>query len=89
MPKVMLDQDYIHRGVTYLKGERDVPEEMSDFLAKQREKEEEVVASTPGGSQDFSKLKVDALRQLAISRGVEGADEMKKAELVEALEAEG
>lgn len=38
-----------------------------------------------GEQQDLSKLKVDELKALAEQAGIEGFDDMKKAQLVEAL----
>ncbi|WFD12008.1 Rho termination factor N-terminal domain-containing protein [Tepidibacter hydrothermalis] len=38
---------------------------------------------------NYKKMKVDQLKILAQEKGIEGSDDMKKDELIEALESEG
>lgn len=48
--------------------------------------EEEENQETVEETADFSKMKVAELREIAADRGIDGADEMKKEELVKLLE---
>lgn len=46
-----------------------------------------VPVETESEQEDIEKMNVDALRDLAQDRGIEGFEKMKKAELLEALKA--
>lgn len=55
--------------------------------AKVEEPNAEVGEDAAGFEISYDKLKVDELKAIAIERGIEGAESMKKAELIEMLEA--